>query len=200
MDETARRNLIQVAYEDAKRLNNFIANLLDISRIEAGAIKLLKQSTDVAELISIALERMENRTTQRRIQIDLPDQLPSVEVDSNLMAQVFVNILDNALKYSPDDTLIEISAKQLDQRLEIGIADRGIGIPQSDLPHVFEKFYRVQRKNNIHGTGLGLSICKGIVESHGGHISAENRSGGGTIIKLYLPVSAGVIEVQEQKK
>jgi two-component system sensor histidine kinase KdpD len=199
LDDTARRNLIQVAYEDAKKLNIFIANLLDISRIEAGAIKLLRQSTEVAELISVALERLENRVTQRHLEINLPAELPFIDVDSSLFVQVFVNIIDNALKYSPDDSPIEICARQVAQKLEIEIADHGIGIPQSDLPHVFDKFYRVQRKNNIHGTGLGLSICKGIVESHGGSITAQNRPDGGTIIKLLLPISSNDIDIKDQK-
>jgi two-component system sensor histidine kinase KdpD len=199
LDETSRKNLIQVAYEDARRLNNFIANLLDISRIEAGAIKLLRQPIDVAELISVALERLENRASQRQINIDLPSELPLIDVDSNLCVQVFVNILDNALKYSPENSSIEISARQVDRQIEIEIADRGIGIPQSDLPRVFDKFYRVQRSDKVHGTGLGLSICKGIVESHGGSITAENRQDGGTIIKLRLPFYGSDVQLKERK-
>jgi two-component system, OmpR family, sensor histidine kinase KdpD len=199
LDDTARMNLIQVAYEDAKKLNNFIANLLDISRIEAGAIKLLRQSTEVAELFSVALERLENRVNQRQIEIDLPADLPFIDVDSSLFVQVFVNIIDNALKYSPDNSSIEIRARQIAKKLEIEIADRGIGIPESDLPHVFEKFYRVKRNDNVHGTGLGMSICKGIVESHGGSITAQNRPDGGTIIKLLLPICENDMENKEQQ-
>jgi two-component system, OmpR family, sensor histidine kinase KdpD len=200
LDDTARRNLIQVAYEDAKRLNNLIANLLDISRIESGAIKLIRQSVEISELIGVALERLENRATSRQIDIDLPADLPFIDVDSNLIIQVFINILDNALKYSAEDSPIEIRARQVDQEVEISFSDRGIGIPPSDLPHVFDKFFRGQSNKNIHGTGLGLSICKGIVESHGGNITAENRQGGGIIVSLTLSASGNVLENQELKR
>jgi two-component system, OmpR family, sensor histidine kinase KdpD len=199
LDDTARKNLIQVAYEDANRLNNFIANLLDISRIESGNVKLLKQPTEIAELVSVALERLDDRIFQRQIKIDLPADLPFIDVDTNLMAQVFVNILDNALKYSPGDSPIEIKARKMGDEIEIRISDHGIGIPPSDLIHVFDKFYRVQRKDNIHGTGLGLSICKGIVESHGGYIKAENLSEGGTVLILSLPVVEQEISGKDEK-
>jgi two-component system, OmpR family, sensor histidine kinase KdpD len=187
LDEVSRKNLIQVALEDAERLNGLIANLLDISRIEAGAVKLVKQTSDIADLIGVALERLENRIAKRQIEIDVPAELPLVDVDFNLMVQALYNILDNAFKYSKNDSSIEISARQRAQEIEIEIADHGIGVPPADLPHIFDKFYRVQRQHQVSGTGLGLSICKGIVESHRGHIQAENRLGGGTIIKISLP-------------
>lgn len=109
------------------------------------------------------------------------------------MVQVFNNVLENAVKYSPPDSPIEISAHSVDGQVEITVADRGMGIPPQDLQRVFDKFYRVQRPEKVAGTGLGLSIARGIVEAHGGHIIAENRPGGGTIIKLTVPgtVDAG---------
>jgi two-component system sensor histidine kinase KdpD len=120
--------------------------------------------------------------------MNVPAELPLVSVDFGLIVQVLVNILDNALKYSPPDSPIEINGRQVAQQIEIAIADHGIGIPPEDLLRVFDKFYRVQRPHNVPGTGLGLSICKGIVEAHGGRIWAENNPGGGTIIKLALPI------------
>ena len=200
LDEIARRNLIQVAYEDANKLNNLIANLLDISRIEAGAVQLFKQPSDISELIGVALERLENSVTKHKIEIYLPAEMPFINVDSGLFVQVFYNILDNALKYSREDSSIEIKAQQVGREIEIEFADHGIGIPPQDLPHVFDKFYRGQGNQRVSGTGLGLSICKGIVESHGGHIVAENCPGGGTVIKITLPISPSAIEIQEQNK
>src|SRR5439155_17102643 len=99
-----------------------------------------------------------------------------------------VNLLDNALKYSPAKSPVEVKAQVVSGHLEIEIVDRGIGIPPEDLKHVFDKFYRVQRPGNVSGTGLGLSICKGIVEAHGGFITAENCPGGGTLMTVALPL------------
>jgi two-component system sensor histidine kinase KdpD len=106
------------------------------------------------------------------------------------MVQVLVNLLDNAIKYSPQSTAVEVTGRKTNDRIEIEVADRGIGIPEQDLVRVFDKFYRVQRPDNVTGTGLGLSICKGIVEAHGGTITAENRPGGGTAIRVRLPLPA----------
>jgi two-component system sensor histidine kinase KdpD len=109
-------------------------------------------------------------------------------MDFVLIVQVLVNVLDNALKYSPTEAPIEIHARAIGPRLEVQVADRGIGIPSEDLGRVFDKFYRVHRPDSVTGTGLGLSICKGIVEAHGGSISAQNREGGGTLITFTLPL------------
>lgn len=188
LDDTAQKNMVQVAREDAERLNHLIANLLDISRIETGAVKIFRQPSDVADLIGVALEQLGHRAAHRHIEINVPAELSFVNVDFNLIVQVLVNILDNAHKYSPPDSSIEIIARQVGKDIEIEIADHGIGISQQELPHIFDKFYRAQSKDNIPGTGLGLSICKAIVEAHGGYILAENRLGGGTIIKLTLPI------------
>ena len=189
LDDTARTNLIQVATEEADRLNHLITNLLDVSRIEAGAIRISRQPSDVQEIIGVALEQSGSRSGNRPIKIDMSTELPFVSVDFGLIVQALVNILDNALKYSPPDSPIEISGRQVALQVEIVVADRGIGIPPEDLQRVFDKFYRVHRPDNVTGTGLGLSISKGIVEAHGGRIAAENRPGGGTVVRLTLPVA-----------
>jgi two-component system sensor histidine kinase KdpD len=105
-----------------------------------------------------------------------------------LIEQVLVNLLDNALKYSPAGTPIEVRAHVAGDDLEIEVADRGIGIPPEDLERIFDKFYRVQRPHSVAGTGLGLTISKGFVEAHRGRIWARNRPGGGTIVTLALPM------------
>jgi two-component system sensor histidine kinase KdpD len=110
-------------------------------------------------------------------------------VDFGLIVQTLVNIIDNALKYSPAESSIEIKAASIGSEVQIEIADRGFGIPPGDLLQVFDKFYRIDHPGSVAGTGLGLSICKGIVEAHGGRIVAENRPGGGTIIRLNLPAA-----------
>jgi two-component system sensor histidine kinase KdpD len=188
LDDAVKKNLIQVAREEADRLNHLITNLLDESRIEAGAITLSRQPSEVQDLVGAALEQLGSRASTRSINIDIPAEMPYISVDFGLIVQTLANILDNAMKYSPPDSPIEIKARQLDGDIHIEITDHGVGIPEQDLPHVFDKFHRIKRPDNVAGTGLGLSISKGIVEAHGGHIKAEKGTDGGTIIRLTLPV------------
>ena len=188
LDDNAKINLIQVAREEAERLNHLITNLLDVSRIEAGAVKISGQPSDVQDLVGAALEQLGSRIGNRPVNMDIPADLPYVSVDFGLIVQTLVNVLDNALKYSPEGSPLDIRARLYNGEMQIEIADRGIGIPTQDLAHVFDKFYRIQRPDNVAGTGLGLSICKGIIEAHGGRIAAENRPGRGTIIRIILPL------------
>jgi two-component system sensor histidine kinase KdpD len=190
LDDATKSNLIQVAREQAEYLNHTITNLLDVSRVEAGAVKISRQHSDVQDLIGAALEQLGSRIRNHPVTIEIPTELPFISVDFGLIVQVFINILDNAVKYSPANSPIDIKARQVDHEVNIEIADRGIGIPSNDLPHVFDKFYRLQKPNNVPGTGLGLSICKGIIEAHSGHIVAQNRPDGGTIISIILPITA----------
>jgi K+-sensing histidine kinase KdpD len=188
MDDTTRKNLIQVAHQEANRLNNSITNLLDISKIEAGVISISRQLSDIHDIISMALDELGERTKSQNIKVSIAPDLHLIFVDFNLILRVIFNLIDNALKYSSNDFPIEINAKSLTQAVEIEVADRGVGIPPEDLPYVFYRFYR-GHKVNVSGTGLGLSICKGIIEAHGGTITAGNRPGGGTIMKLTLPLT-----------
>jgi two-component system, OmpR family, sensor histidine kinase KdpD len=189
LDDNARDQLIQVARDEAEKLNHLITNLLDESRIEAGAVRISRQPSDLQDLIGSALEQLGARSNTHPINIDLPPDLPFVSVDSALIIQTLVNVLDNAINYSPASSLIEIKARLAQDKVVVEIADRGVGIPAQDLSRVFEKFYRVQQPENISGTGLGLSICKGFIEAHGGSISAENRPGGGIVVRFSLPVA-----------
>jgi two-component system sensor histidine kinase KdpD len=189
LNESARRALIENARGEADRLNRLVGNLLNMTRIESGAIKLRLESEDIQDVIGTALEQLGPRLADHKIQINVPAGFPLVPMDFTLIAQVLVNVLDNAVKYSPADSIIEASADLLDEKMRIKIADRGAGIPSEDLTRVFDKFYRVQRPENVNGTGLGLSISKGIVEAHHGFIYASAREGGGTIITIELPLN-----------
>ncbi len=189
LNESARRTLIENARGEADRLNRLVGNLLNMTRIESGAIKLHLESEDIQDVIGTALEQLGSRVANRNIQINVPAGIPLVPMDFTLIAQVLVNILENAVKYSPADSMIEVSAELLDEKIRIKIADRGAGIPSEDLTRVFDKFYRVQRPENVSGTGLGLSISKGIIEVHHGNIYASAREGGGTIIMIELPLN-----------
>jgi two-component system sensor histidine kinase KdpD len=187
MPETYRKSLIENAREEAERLNRLVGDLLDMTRLEAGAMKVRLQPSDVQDVIGSALTQLEQRLDRRQVQVRVPDDLPSVPLDFALVSQVLVNLLDNALKYSPPESPIEVEARLRGAFLEIEIADRGTGIPPEDLTRIFDKFYRVRHPGSVSGTGLGLSICKGIVEAHRGFIVAENRPGGGSAITVALP-------------
>jgi two-component system sensor histidine kinase KdpD len=199
LDEVARKNLVEIEREEADRLNYMITNLLDMSRIEAGAIRLSRQPSDVSDLIGVALQQLGNRAKNRQIKMNVAPGLPFLLVDFGLIVQTLVNILDNAVKYSSSDSIIEVTVYLANHEVELAIADRGVGIPPQDLERIFDKFYRVQRPNDVPGIGLGLPICKGFVEAHGGHIWAENRPSGGTIIRLTLPVAESIKEDGAQR-
>ena len=188
LDEAARRSMIQVARDEAERLNRLITNLLDVSRIEAGAMKVDRHPADVQEIVGAALEQLGEQARKRTIKLSVPPDLPFISLDSGLMVQALFNVIDNAIKYSPEGSPVEIAARQEGHDIVIAVADLGPGIPEKDRTHVFDKFYRIQRPDKVTGTGLGLSICKGIVEAHGGSVAAENRIGGGTIIAITLPI------------
>ena len=189
LNEFTRRALVENARGEADRLNRLVGNLLNMTRIESGAIKLRLEAEDIQDVIGTALEQLGSRTANRKIQVNVPAGFPLIPMDFTLIAQVLVNVLENAIKYSPTDSTIEVSAELLDEAIRLKIADRGAGIPSEDLVRVFDKFYRVQRPENISGTGLGLSISKGIVEAHHGTIYASIREGSGTIITIDLPLN-----------
>jgi len=188
LDEENRESLILTAREEAERLNRLVGNLLSMTRIESGAIKLHCEPGDVQDVIGTALEQLGKRVASHEIQVNIPDDFPLVPMDFTLIVQVMVNLLENAVKYSPFGSLIEVSAFTFNDKARLEVADHGVGIPPEDLTRVFDKFYRVQRPESVSGTGLGLSISKGIVEAHHGSIQARVREGGGTIILMELPL------------
>ncbi len=183
--DPVQRSLITMAREEAERLNGLVGNLLDMTRIEAGALKATEEPCDIQEVINAALDRLGDRLVGRAVAIDTAELL--VPMDFVLMVQVLVNLLDNALKYSPPATPIGVAARDIGGALEISVLDRGCGVPPDELTRIFDKFYRVHPSTGAGGTGLGLAICKGIVEAHHGRIWAENRPGGGTIVTVALP-------------
>ncbi len=189
LSDKARRELLDTACSEAERLNRFVGNLLDMTRIEAGAIRLNFEPCDVQDLVGCALAALEPRIGNREINFRMLPIMPLVPMDMVLMTQVLVNLLDNAHKYSPPGSVIEVIAQVEENWLVLEILDRGPGVPEHDLKRVFDKFYRIPVPEGAGGTGLGLSICKGIVEAHGGSISAGNRVGGGLRVEIRLPLS-----------
>jgi two-component system sensor histidine kinase KdpD len=187
LDQEDRNSLLETAYEESERLNRLVGNLLNMTRLEADAIYLRREPCDIQDAIGAALEQLGERLAKRPVKVNLPPDLPLVSMDFALFGQALVNLLDNAVKYSPTDTLIEINVSQIQNAVTIEVCDQGIGIPPEDLQRVFDKFYRIQRPESVSGTGLGGEISKVIVEAHGGSIRASNRPGGGTTITVTLP-------------
>ncbi len=189
LTETARRDLLQAILEESQRMNRLIGNLLDMIRVETGALEVQKDWQPLEEVVGVALIRLEERLREHPVQVNLPPELPLLLLDGLLIEQVFVNLLENAAKYTPPGTPIEISAAAGDGAIVVDVADRGPGIPPGEERRVFEKFYRLPGSATAGGVGLGLTICRGIVTAHGGRIWAENRPGGGAVFHFTLPLA-----------
>lgn len=186
LDRDTQQKLIRDALGEAEKLNRLVSNLLNISRLESGALELQSGIVDVQDLIGATLEQMKNRFN-RPISIQIPEAPPLISADFVLIEQALMNILDNAVKYSPDDSGVEIIVYQDGEQVYMDILDRGQGIPQNELPLIFDKFYRGTAKPGPGGTGLGLAIAKGIIEAHGAELSAIPRNGGGMIFRMGFP-------------
>ncbi len=194
--------LVEAAWGEAERLNRIVGTLLDMSRLETG-IRLRREEVEVEELVGSTLALLEDRLRDRNVCLDLAPNLPLLPVDPVLLVHALVNVLDNAIRYSPPGSPVDIEARTSPGGVVMTIADRGVGIPEEELGRVFEKFHRLESpvravasEQSDHeesidghrgGLGLGLSITKGIVEAHGGLVRAERRAGGGTVISIALP-------------
>jgi two-component system sensor histidine kinase KdpD len=169
-------------------LNGLVENLLDMSRIESGRLKLNLDWHDVSDIIAITLNRVESQSRNHTVTVDCPDDTPLVRVDYNLIVQAVYCIVHNALIHTPDGTMIRISVKtDKDRALVISIEDNGEGLPEGNMDRLFDKFYRIGGDSS-GGLGLGLSISKGIIELHGGSISAGNKIPHGALFTITLPV------------
>jgi len=172
-------DLIAAIDDEAQHLNRLVGNLLDMSRIEAGALRPQRQWNILAEIVDGVLAQMTRVSKLHQMIVDIPEDLAFVSVDYVQIEQVFTNLISNSLKYAPPETAITISAASaLDGFVRVTVANQGPPVPEEHLGRIFDKFYRVNSGDRVTGTGLGLSICKGIVEAHGGQIWAENRSSG----------------------
>ena len=188
LPEPARRELLQSAQEEAQRLHRLVSNLLDITRLEAGSLELHTEWTPLEEVVGSALNRRELATEVHRVRVSLPADLPLVAMDGVLMEQLLLNLLDNALKYSPPGSPVDIKAWAAGKSLTLSISDQGPGIPSGEEERIFEKLARGQAASNRPGAGLGLAICKGIVTAHHGRIQAVNHPQGGAQFLVTLPL------------
>lgn len=178
-DSPARADLLAAVDEEADHLNMLVGNLLDMSRIESGALKPERQWNVLAEIVQSAVGRMRRPLEGYQLQVEMPDSLPFVPVDFIQMQQVFTNLISNSTKYAPSGSIIRIRAQAEDEsRIRVQVSNQGPPVPSEHLDRIFDKFYRITAADRVTGTGLGLSICKGIIEAHGGRIWAENLPDG----------------------
>ncbi len=184
----ARHDLLQTIYDESDRLNRLVGNLLDITRLESGAVRVNKQWQPVEEIVGSALRRLDSLLKSFPASVSLPADLPMVKVDGVLIEQVLINLIENAAKYCAPHTPIDISATARNSQVIIEVADRGPGLAAGEESRVFDKFFRGSAAGNQRGAGLGLAICRSIVEVHGGRMSAENRAGGGAVFRFTIPV------------
>ena len=185
-------DLLSTILEEAERLNKFVNNLLQMTRVESGALIPSLQLTDVDDLIGTALENAHRRLDNYELYVDVAERLPLIDIDFVLMETVLINLLDNACKYSAPETAITIAAYAQADDVVIDIKDQGRGIASEDLGSVFDKFFRVKaRDRKVAGTGLGLAICKGIVEGHRGTIEAlSDGPNHGATMRIRLPAGS----------
>jgi two-component system sensor histidine kinase KdpD len=183
----SRRELARTIYDEGQRMATLANNILDMARLDAGAVTLNRDWVPIEEIVGGVLTRLRARIEGRPVRIDLPKDAPLVRLDAVLIEQVLVNIIENALKYTPAGTAIEISARFAPAAVTVSVADEGPGIPPGLEEKLFDKFYRASPERAQSGVGLGLTICRAIVEAHGGTIRAENRSPRGAAFRFTLP-------------
>jgi two-component system sensor histidine kinase KdpD len=192
LSERQKRDLLATVIDESERLNRFIANLLDMTKLESGAIVPNTALHDVGEIVGSALRRAGKILGRHKVSLELEADLPMLQLDAVLFEQVLFNLLDNAAKYSPPDTTISIRSRRDKDSVSLQVADEGEGIPSDELESVFDKFYRVQKTDHVRpGTGLGLAISRGFIEAMHGKIFAANRTDRrGALLTIRLPVPA----------
>ncbi len=190
--------LAQVAYEEAERLNRLVGNLLEMTRLESGSVKVEKEWQPLEEVVGTTLLRLDSALKNHPLHTTLPDDLPLVPIDGVLIEQVLVNLLENAIKYTPVGSPIDLRAWHSGSDVYVEVADRGAGLPSGEEERIFDKFYRV-RPATTGGVGLGLAICRAVIEAHGGRIWASNRTGGGAAFRFTLPLGDETPELEQEE-
>ncbi len=189
IDQQNRLELLQTIQEEADRLNRIIKNILDMTRLESGAIKVNKEWQSLEEIVGVVLNRLGDRLNDHPLTLKLPGNLPLIPFDGLLLEQVFMNLIENAVKYTPKGSPLELTASEDVYTVTVELTDRGPGIPPGEEERIFEKFVRGRAAGA--GVGLGLAICRAIITAHGGAMWAEHRPGGGTVFKFTLS-AAGI--------
>ncbi len=190
-DDLSRREFLSIIDEESDRLSELIGNLLDMSRIEAGTLRVEPEPTDLQPIIQETATEFQMMTHDHQISVQLPRHLPLVQADARRARQVVRNLVENAVKYSPDGGLITISAESRAEAVQVNVADQGIGIEPQQLEHIFDRFYQVDNASTrkVGGSGLGLSICRAIIEAHDGLIWVVSQPGSGSTFHFTLPLA-----------
>ena len=182
--------LSNAIYDEAQRMSNLVNNILDMARLDAGVVALNKQWHPLEEIIGTVLTRLQKSLEGRKVTVKLPPGIPLLYGDSVLIEQVLINLLENARRYTPAGSPLDITVDVPSDVVEVSVADRGPGIPLGMETKLFDKFCRVNPESAQSGVGLGLAICKAIIEAHGGTIIAKNRAGGGAVFSFILPAGS----------
>jgi len=191
MDEETRIEFLNIINDESERLALLIENLLDLSKIEYGQIKMDKQKVQVLDIVQDAVSNLKPEFEKKKIGIktDMPQDIPLIFCDRDMILKVMVNLLLNALKFTPGGGRVTISVEKEREKIKVKVSDTGVGIQKKNLPFIFDKFYRAERPTDKkRGTGLGLSIAKEIIKSHGGDIWAESRPSKGSTFYFRLPI------------
>jgi two-component system, OmpR family, sensor histidine kinase KdpD len=193
LGDAEKADLLTTIIDESERLNRFIANLLDMTKLESGAVSPNVALHDLGEIVGTALRRAGRILSHHRVELELAPDLPMLEVDAVLFEQALFNLLDNAAKYAPTETTIRIQSWRTADTVYLSVLDEGSGIPPGDLELIFDKFYRAQKTDQVRaGTGLGLAIARGFVEAMHGTIAAANRTDrSGAAFTISLPIPRG---------
>jgi K+-sensing histidine kinase KdpD len=192
-----QREFLEIIDSEADRLRELIENLLDLSRLEAGVLRIDRQPVRLARSAREVVRKVQLSASGHQFALAWPEDDPLVDADEKRIYQVMQNLITNAVKYSPDGGCISLSAQTQRRELVVSVTDEGLGIPLTEIDKIFDRFHRVQTEvsRGIGGTGLGLAICKGLIEAHGGRITAESGGEGkGSTFRFTLPLLAEVLD------
>jgi two-component system sensor histidine kinase KdpD len=182
LDQPSRQELVSAIVEESERLNQLVTNLLDVARLDGGAIEVRKRPEALDEVVEAALGRVRGRLGARPVRTSIPVDVPLIPMDAVLLQQVFVNLLENAIRYTPAGSPVEIAARARGAEAVVELADRGPGVSEAERGRLFDRFFRGASSQGDGGVGLGLTICRAIVDAHGGSIEIVNRDGGGAVV------------------
>ncbi|MGD1043523.1 MAG: ATP-binding protein, partial [Sedimentisphaerales bacterium] len=199
MTDETRREFLQIINEESDRLTNLINGILDISKIEAGTIEIIRKPVNVALVAKRAAESFEHVADKKKVRLetDIAEHLPELVGDENKIYSMITNLINNAIKFTPENGTVTVSAQLVNNELVVKVSDTGMGIPKDDMSKIFGRFYRVHRPGKqIQGTGLGLAIVKEIVIRHDGRIDVESEIDKGSTFTVYLPVAAQTVSAK----
>jgi two-component system sensor histidine kinase KdpD len=188
MSADERRALARSVFDQARQMSAHVDKVLQMTRLDAGAIELERDWDSLGEIAGAVLRRLADHAASHRIVVDLADDLPLLRVDAALIDQVLANLLENALRHTPPGTVIQLRARRIGDEVVVSVEDFGPGLPDEAIERLFDKFHRASTEGSTAGMGLGLSICRAIVSLHGGRVWAERISGGGLAFRFSLPI------------